>query len=93
MKEDLQKVFDKGVEFANEAGNAIKKLGDEVYDKSKVYYDKGVEKTKEFDRDVKDFIKYRKDGKVSKEELMSKIDSLDPEEKKEILDKLKEETK
>ena len=93
MKEDFKKVFDKGVDFANEAGEAIKKLGDEVYDKSKVYYDQGVEKTKKFDKDVKDFMKFRKDGKVSKDEIMDKIDSLDPEEKKEILEKLKEENK
>lgn len=93
MKDDLKKVLNKGTDFANEAGEAIKKLGNEVYDKSKVYFDKGVEKTKEFDKDVKDFMQYRKDGKVSKEDIMNLINSLSDEDKKDILNKLKEEVK
>lgn len=93
MKEDFEKVLNKGKDFANEAGEAFKKLGDEVYDKSKVYFDKGVEGTKQFDQDVKDFMKYRKSGSVSKEEIMKLISSLSVEEKKEILKELKDELK
>ena len=93
MKEDFERVKNKGIDFANEAGEDIKKLGDEVYNKSVVYFDKGVAETKKVEKDVKDFMKYRKDGKVSKEDLMSKIDSLSEEEKKEILEKLKDDVK
>ena len=91
MKDDLKDVLNKGKEFANEAGNAFKKLGDEVYDKSKVYFDKGVKKTNEIDKDVRDFVKYHKSGKVSVDDIMNRINELSDDEKKEIINRLKEE--
>lgn len=90
MKEDLKTIFYVGLGALSETGDKVKNIKDELYNKGKELYEKGLVANEELKHNMKEVMKDRVtvvnvNVGNSKDDLIKSFDDLSEEDKKEVL--------
>lgn len=87
MKEDLKTIFYMGLGAISETSDKMKEIKEELFEKGKNLYEKGVIANEELKHNINEIIK-EKDNKNTKETILKHFDNLSAEEQKDILKEL-----
>lgn len=90
MKEDLKTILYMGLGVLSETNDKIKEVKDDLYNKGKELYEKGVIANEELKHNINEAVKDRVtvvnvSSKANKEDILKSFDGLSENDKKELL--------